>query len=75
VASQNGHLDIIQLLLSDPRVNPADNNNGAIRYASKNGHLDIVQLLLSDPRVLNSLSPQDIRTYQTQIQQQQQEQE
>ena len=60
-------MDIVRLLLSDPRVNPGDYNNETIRLASKNGHMDIVRLLFSDTRVFNSLSQQDIQTYQTQI--------
>jgi len=67
LASKNGHMDIVRLLLLDTRVNPGDRNNCTIRYASKNGHMDIVRLLFSDTRVFNSLSQQDIQTYQTQI--------
>lgn len=60
-ASQNGHLDVVNLLLADSRVNPsADCGCGfrglrgvccAIGLASQNGHLDVVKLLLADPRV------------------------
>ena len=51
LASQYGHTEVVKLLLSDPRVNPADDNNFFICFASKNGHLNVVKLLLSDPRV------------------------
>ena len=50
-ASENGHFEVVRLLLSDPRVDPADDNNEAIRLASRNGHFEVVRLLLADPRV------------------------
>ncbi len=57
-ASENGHVEIVRLLLSgntslplrlttiDKRVNPGRNYNIAIRNASSNGHLKVVQELL-----------------------------
>src|SRR3989304_3571773 len=50
-ASHYGYLEVVQLLLQDPRVNPAANDNQAIRIASQNGHLEVVRLLLQDPRM------------------------
>jgi hypothetical protein len=50
-ASSQGHADIVHLLLSDPRVNPAASDNYALKLASYFGHVAVVQLLLSDPRV------------------------
>ena len=50
-ASQNGHYNVVKLLLEDKRVNPADNNNWAINLASENGHFNIIKLLLRDKRV------------------------
>jgi ankyrin repeat protein len=61
-ASENGHVDVVKLLLSykrvDPwvegsfiRVDPSVEGNYAIRWASRNGHLETVKALLSDPRV------------------------
>jgi ankyrin repeat protein len=50
-ASHNGHLEVVKLLLYDPRVDPSDCNNYAIRFASINGHYEVVKLLLTDPRV------------------------
>ena len=32
-------------------MNPADNNNLAIRWASENGHLEVVKFLISDLRM------------------------
>ncbi len=63
LASENGHLDVVKLLLEDKRretkvspayayaVDPSDRGNGAIQRASENGHLDVVKLLLADKRV------------------------
>jgi hypothetical protein len=39
------------MLLCDRRVNPAANENEAIRMASREGHSAVVALLLGDPRV------------------------
>ena len=50
-SAKNGHTDVVKILLADPRVNPAAQNNDAIRLASQYGHTDIVKILLSDPRV------------------------
>ena len=50
-ASENGHADVVDRLLEDPRVDPSARANYALRYASKNGHLDVVDRLLEDPRV------------------------
>ena len=52
IASQYGHIEIVKLLLSDPRIDPnADAFNYAITWASTNGYLEIVAMLLLDPRV------------------------
>ncbi len=51
IASLNGHLEIVKLLLKDERINPSDNRNDAINFASENGHTEIIKLLLQDPRV------------------------
>jgi len=48
---KDNKVEIIEVLLSDPRVDPSASNNYAIREASKYGHVEIVKLLLSDPRV------------------------
>ena len=49
-ASQNGHKDTVELLLKDPRVDPASIDNEAIKLALINGHKEIVKLLLKYPR-------------------------
>lgn len=51
LASQNGHTDVVRLLLQDDRVNPASNSNQALLSASKRGHVGVVRLLLQDRRV------------------------
>ena len=50
-AAANGHVDVIQTLLQDFRVDPSVDNNYAIRFASRKGHTEVVQLLLQDSRV------------------------
>ena len=51
MASDNGHTDVVSLLLKDNRVDPSVYDNWAIRMASENGHTDVVRLLLKDNRV------------------------
>src|SRR2546426_6337866 len=48
--ARNGHVDVMKLLLADSRVDPAADNNDAIRSAAANGHIDVVKLLLADKR-------------------------
>jgi ankyrin repeat protein len=47
----SGNVDLVTMLLNDPRVDPAEYNNLPLRDAVKLGHTDIVQLLLEDSRV------------------------
>ena len=51
IASNNGHLDVVKVLLKDERVDPSEYDNIAIRFTSENGHLDVVKELLKDKRV------------------------
>lgn len=51
VASRNGHVDVVRLLLADARVWPDDNDKAALLGACSAGHTEVVQLLLSDHRV------------------------
>jgi hypothetical protein len=44
-------LDIVKMLMSDPEVNPATDNNYPIIAAASNNNPDMMQLLLQDPRV------------------------
>jgi hypothetical protein len=50
-ASKNGHASVVELLLANPRVDPAAHSNWAIKWAAQNGHASVVALLLADPRV------------------------
>jgi ankyrin repeat protein len=50
-ASCHGYVDIVKLLLCDPRVDPAVLDNAALVAACENGHAPVVKLLLADPRV------------------------
>lgn len=51
IASNNGHLDIVKLLLNDKRVDPSAFNNCALIWSISNGHLDVVKELLKHKRV------------------------
>ena len=50
-AAEYGYVQVVERLLKDNRVNPAVDNNYAIRYAAKNGHAKVVEMLLKDKRV------------------------
>ena len=42
-ASQNGHVEIVEVLLKDARVETSAGDNDAIRLASENGHVEVVK--------------------------------
>jgi putative ubiquitin-RnfH superfamily antitoxin RatB of RatAB toxin-antitoxin module len=46
-----GLLDIVRMLLPDPRIDASAMNQQAIRYACIDGHIEIIRMLLADPRV------------------------
>jgi ankyrin repeat protein len=50
-ACQNGHTDIVRLLIYGQHSNPSGDGNKAIKFASHSGHLEIVKLLLTCPLV------------------------
>lgn len=58
-ACSNGNLEIVKVLLADPRTDPGygpgsgpgHDPDKAIKEAASGGHSDIVQILLDDPRV------------------------
>jgi ankyrin repeat protein len=50
IACNNGHIDIIGLLL-DLDVDPSDDNNFSIRVACQKGFTEIVEILLKDARI------------------------
>ena len=45
LASEKGHLEVVEVLLRDKRVNPCSCGKQAIKQASKNGHVEIVRIL------------------------------
>ena len=44
-------LDSASTFVKDQSMDPAEDNNFAIRRAAQNGHVDVVRLLLADARV------------------------
>ena len=50
-AAYHGNIEIVKLLLVDPRVDPSTSDNFAIRWAAFNDHTEVVKLLLADSRV------------------------
>src|SRR3984885_5683735 len=51
VASEKGYYKLVKLLLEVEGVDPAAEENKAIRFASKNGHTEVVKLLLNRGKV------------------------
>ena len=50
VAAENGHFNIVKLLLADKRLDPTKSDHLSIRLAAEFGYTDIVRLLLADGR-------------------------
>jgi hypothetical protein len=48
---KNGHLEVVNRLISYPEVDVSIENNWAIKCASQNGHIEVVKLLLQDSRI------------------------
>jgi len=46
-----GHTEVVEMLLKDPRVDPSADNNFALTWARRGGRAAVVKLLESDPRV------------------------
>ncbi len=51
MASVMGHIDIVNLLFQDKRVNPCAQNNSALLYSCFVGSFEVVKKLLQDSRV------------------------
>jgi hypothetical protein len=62
-ASGSGHLNVVKLLLKDPRVDPSAQGNWAIRRAYIYRYPDITKFLLKQPAVLKSLSLEDRKKF------------
>ena len=58
IAVTKEHLEVVNLLLNDNRVDSSVDNQCAIRTASENGHIEVVKLLLNDNRVDPSVDNQ-----------------
>jgi ankyrin repeat protein len=50
-AVSSNDVETVGYYLDDPDIDPADENNQALRSASEEGHTQMVRLLLTDPRV------------------------
>lgn len=50
-ASECGLYEIVDQLIKDDRVNPAERNNQPLINAAKGNHIQVVERLLQDPRV------------------------
>ena len=44
-------VDLMKKLLADPRFDPSENDNDAIRMATSYSSMEVIELLLADPRV------------------------
>ena len=51
----NGHLDIVKLLVKDPRVDPSDYHSCAIFEAFKNNHIETTKYLWKNKKVRTAL--------------------
>ena len=47
IASCEGHIEVIRLLLQDKKVDPRAQNSMALSYASSYGHIEVVRLLMT----------------------------
>ena len=72
-ASESGLIDIVTLLLNDPRVDPSRDANYAIKMAMHNyederlsneGYLETIELLWSDNRVKSTLEKNSPHLYE-----------
>lgn len=50
-AAEYGYADVVSVLLTDSRVDPAVEDNAPFRLACSNGHVEVAKLLLADKRV------------------------
>lgn len=67
LASDTGRINIVNLLLRDPRVDPTAQNNIAVNRASDFEHRDIVRRLLQDIRVRHSLTGVELEKFLKQV--------
>ena len=62
-SSSNNLLDIVELLLKNKNVNPADSSNEAITFACISGNYNAIALLWNDIRVKNTLKIDNLMLY------------
>jgi len=63
-ASENGHVEVVKILLSDKRVDPTADNNLAIRRASEKGHVEVVKILYQhNPDHYNKEMPEVVKKW------------
>lgn len=67
-ASIHGRYEVVQHLLTDPRIDPSADENKALRMSSDNGYHMVVRLLIADkrvdPSVHNNIALQNACTYE-----------
>lgn len=51
-AVEKGYVDIVELILQNPKTAPSINNNAALVAAINNKDLEIINILLADPRLV-----------------------
>jgi len=56
IAAEQGHTEIVRLLLNTPGVNPIVDNNIVLESSASEGHAEVVELLLKDGRIDPSIS-------------------
>lgn len=59
LASQNGHFNVIKLLLNDSRVDPTTENNYLLKRVVEKGKIKLVKKLLNNKRVKLTLSDKE----------------
>ena len=62
-AAENGIVELVELLLQNPKVNPADLNNFAITYSDINEHTEVTRLLWKNTKVKNTLATSNRKLY------------
>jgi hypothetical protein len=59
-AVESGHLDVVKLLLGDPRVNPNDRNGFIVATAMRNRHIEVALCLVTHPRTDPTIDDQGV---------------
>lgn len=60
-ACEKGHLNIVKVMLKDPRADPAMCENSPVKVACTNGHVHIVKLLVQYKRVTSLRWPKSLK--------------